>query len=596
MQSPTQISFSDIGEVYLQELRRGNSVSLKALAKHFPQFSDRILHELPAMALLEGSLRQKQSTTPEKLEIPGYELLNELGRGSSGVVYKGRDTKSSKTVAIKVVKVNPVAGDLKRLDREIESLSRLNYPNIVSIFAHGAIGDHVYIVMNFIDGCSMAELLEPNPSILASYWISELNSNWSRLAAWGLEISEALEYVHRQKIFHRDLKPANLLVDRNGKCWITDFGLAKVRGNDLSASRSGMVVGTPRFMAPEQMRGLVDRRSDIFSLGRTLYEIASIGADDVRCVNQRVDLSPICDVNPRVPAELGKIIDKASDQVAERRFQSVGELTAVIERFLEGKKPCDRRRPGKRMSEQQYKAAMRRRYQLAVAGAGLVFGVTLTTMLVMHTWGGNGRKSFAHDGSAPPPVATESFKNLAAKIENSDAGFVEVIGEAIKHSVTQKASGEQAKNIEDKIDRIVNQVSTQGLRPGELDGIIQGYRHSSLSVSDKVLALAVPLRSTALAEQDKIRGHQILTLFAKSIVNKHVSSAEAERVLAALFQGNIPRLEQIVEMRIPDNTFVSWLRVVEGTFGQHFSTVAAEPLQVPEELNEILDQFLQNTH
>lgn len=595
MSMPATISFSDISEVYLQEMRRGNAVSIRALAKRFPQFAERIMTELPAMALLEGSLRKDKEATLEPLQVPGFELVRELGRGASGIVYKGRETKSGKQVAIKLIRLNSMNKDLLRIDREIESLSRLNHPNIVSIIGHGAIQDHVYIVMNFIDGCSFAALLEPNPGILESYWLGELNTNWNRLAAWGLEIADALDYVHRQKIYHRDIKPANLILDRTGHCWITDFGLAKVRGDGQAVSRSGMVVGTPRFMAPEQMRGVVDRRSDVFSLGRSLYELACIGATNGNSLsNGKVDLPPVCCVNPKIPSELGKVIDKACEHAAERRFQSAKELSAVLERFLEGKKPCDRRRPGKRMTEQQFKSALRRRLQLSIAGGAAIFGLTLTSLLVYHSWDRKSVESAAKF-RAPSPVVTESFKNLAAKIDSSDTGFVEIIGEAIKHSVTQKTDGQRAAEIGAKIDRIVTQVSNNGLRPGELDGIIQHYRSSSLSVSDKVLALAVPLRNTSLTVEDKARGQQILTLFAKAIVNKHITPPEAERVMASLFQGNLPRLEQIVELRIPERVFVSWLMLVEDTFGRQFQMVANEPILVQEELNEILDKYLERT-
>ncbi len=133
-----------------------------------------------------------------------------------------------------------------------------------------------------------------------------------------------------------------------------------------------MVVGTPRYMAPEQMRGVVDQRSDIYALGRTLYEIACLGADESYNCHDQVDLAPICKINPRIPVELGQVIDKACDQVAERRFQTASELATVLQRFLEGKSPCDRRRVGKRMSEKEFKSVLRRKHRVvAIISAGV---------------------------------------------------------------------------------------------------------------------------------------------------------------------------------------------------------------------------------
>ncbi|MCU0721577.1 MAG: serine/threonine protein kinase, partial [Pirellula sp.] len=351
-----ELSFSDICEVYLQEYRAGNKVNLRALAKKFPKFSDRILQELPHMALLESSLKPDRSLTIlDDFQSTNYEIQDEIGRGASGVVFRTKDRSTNRLVALKLMKLSRNPESAMRLTREIESLSRLNHPNVVSIIDQGAIKDHVFIVMSLVDGCCMSDFFSKTPTLLASYWISDLKNDWSRLANWGREIAGALEYIHSQNIYHRDLKPANILIDRDGKCFITDFGLAKIRNEGVGVSRSGVVVGTPRYMAPEQMRGVVDQRSDLYSLGRTLYELACLGADESYNCHEQVDLAPICKINPQVPPELGQLIDKACDQVAERRFQNASEFVAVLQRYLDGKSPCERRRPGKRMSEREFK-------------------------------------------------------------------------------------------------------------------------------------------------------------------------------------------------------------------------------------------------
>ncbi|MCU0710556.1 MAG: serine/threonine protein kinase [Pirellula sp.] len=595
MASIEDLSFSDICEVYLQEYRAGNKVNLRALAKKFPKFSERILTELPHMALLESSLKpERESTILDLFQSTNYEIQDEIGRGASGVVFRTRDKSTNRLVALKLMKLSRNPESALRLTREIESLSRLNHPNVVSIIDQGAIKDYVFIVMSLVDGCCMSELFNKNPTLLASYWVSDLKNDWSRLANWGREIAGALEYIHSQNIFHRDLKPANILINRDGNCFITDFGLAKIRSEGLGVSRSGMVVGTPRYMAPEQMRGVVDQRSDLYSLGRTLYEIACLGADASYNCHEQVDLAPICKINPNVPAELGQVIDKACDQVAERRFQNASELAAVFQRYLDGRTPCDRRRPGKRMSEREFKTVLRRRHRTVALISTGVFAFTFASVFAYRAYSNKPIAAAPPLSSSQKLVATESFKSLASKIQSNDTGFVEVVGEAIKQSVVHGSENETAKKIEDKIDKIVSHVTKEGLKPGELDEIIQGYRKSALNSSDKILALLIPLNNSGLSHQEKIRGQQTLERFAKTVLSKKVTIEEADRMLAALFLGNIPKLEQMVEIKVPEQAFASWLVLVEQTFGNRFQSVDETPVLVHDELNQILDKFLQN--
>jgi hypothetical protein len=191
-------------------------------------------------------------------------------------------------------------------------------------------------------------------------------------------------------------------------------------------------------------------------------------------------------------------------------------------------------------------------------------------------------------------VATESFKSLASKIQSNDAGFVEVVGEAIKQSVVRGSENDTAKKVEDKIDKIVRHVSKEGLKPGELDEIINGYRRSSLNSSDKILALLVPLNNSGLSVQEKMNGQRTLERFAKTVLSKKISIEEADRMLAALFLGNIPKLEQMIEIQVPEQAFASWLVLVEQTFENRFNEVGDTPALVHDELSQILDTFLQN--
>lgn len=586
MQASLDISYTDITEVYLQELRRGNRVSVQTLAKKFPQFADRILAELPMMAALEVDLGSKPIPLPK---IPEYQLIEEIGHGTSGVVYKAKH-ESGKIVAIKLVRFDRELPNFARLDREIESLSRLSHPNVVTIESFGVIEDYVYIVTNFVEGITLAELLSSKPRVQAMYWLSELRSDWSLLATWGHQIASALEYIHQNKIIHRDIKPSNLLIDKSGKCWIIDFGLAKVSEIGMTVTQSKQIAGTPRFMAPEQLRGAVDVRCDVYSLGRTLFELASYESSRTTSPNE----SPaICELNPEVPEELGKIIDKACDPHSEMRHQSAKEMVAVIDRFLHGNTPSDRRRTGKRMTEQEFKTAMRRRVKYAIAGGLLCFLVTSAILVVPKLL-----PQPEHNSASviKPQSQNNSLKKLASAIENEDSGFVEVIGEALKHSVvsqgTDKASTEEVTS---KIDRIVKKVTTEGLKPGELDLLMKKYRSSPIMNANKVTALHHPLHNSTLTSSEKMRGHTTLELFAKAIVNKQINPEKADRVLSSLFQGEIPKLEQIVSLRIPDQTLTSWLRLVESSFRAELQSVVNVNSQSNQELKNIIDSFLHQT-
>lgn len=593
----TQLSFSDISEVYLQELRRGNPVKPELLANRFPQFADQILEQLPLMGMLEGGLRGASglpgaSASPPKLpEIPGIDLIEPIGRGATGVVYKAKYRSSNHWCAVKIIYLDAGNVDPLRLDREIESLTRLHHSNVAAIESFGTANDSLYIVMNFIDGCSLADIISGGSSVLATYWATELRNDWGRLASWGAEIASALDYIHQKGILHRDIKPANLLVDRTGRAWVTDFGLAKICESGMTLSRTGQCIGTPRYMAPEQMRGATDHRSDLYSLGRSLYELAKSGTD-VKADDSTVEIPPLLDLNPRFPAELAKIIDKASHYQAEKRFQSAGELCAVFERYLAGLRPSDRRRAGKRMSEADYKKRMRSHPRIAI-GMCLITVVTACTFFTTRNPSPEplSQANAVADASPPRP----HYKPLAAALESNEKGFVGAIGEAFKSSVGIMPDDSQANDVNLKIDRIVEKVSTEGLKPGELDAIMQGYRQSPLLIGNKILALSPAIRRSGLPEHEKARGQEILGSFAKATVNRHIETAEAERVLASLFQGNSPKLDSIVSMQVPDRVLSSWLTLVDSSFATEFRAIASEPSRVNDELNHIIDAYFQGS-
>jgi tRNA A-37 threonylcarbamoyl transferase component Bud32 len=249
--------------------------------------------------------------TPEELgeKFPGYEILQCLGRGGMGVVYKARQKSLNRIVAIKILA--PERGGetrfAERFASEAELLARLNHPHIVTIHDFGEIGGLYYLVMEFVDGVNLRDLLrdgklEPKQAL-----------------AIVPPICDALQYAHDKGIVHRDIKPENLLLDRDGRVKIADFGIASLVG------ANGEIAGTPPYMAPEQSaaRNGIDHRADIYALGVVLYEMLTGERPD------REVVAPSSRV--RIDVRLDEIVLRALEKNPELRYQTAGEFRTVVE-------------------------------------------------------------------------------------------------------------------------------------------------------------------------------------------------------------------------------------------------------------------------
>ncbi len=202
-------------------------------------------------------------------EIGRYKVVGELGRGAMGVVYRGVDPALDRHVAIKVISSQQSAGALNsqemeaRFLREAKIAARINHPGIVTVFDAGRSGDSLYLVMELIEGESLAHRLarKEYPTVPESFMMVA-------------QCGEALAAAHALGVVHRDIKPANIMLTKDGRVKVADFGVAKAIGEGTDLTRTGTVVGSPAYMAPEQVRGLSpDGRADLFSLGVVLYEL-----------------------------------------------------------------------------------------------------------------------------------------------------------------------------------------------------------------------------------------------------------------------------------------------------------------------------------
>jgi tRNA A-37 threonylcarbamoyl transferase component Bud32 len=268
--------------------------------------------------------------------VGDYEIVDEISRGAMGVVYKARHTALGRVVALKVLLAGEHASkqQVNRFEREARAAAKLRHPNIVPIYEIGRHEGRRYFTMDFIEG-------RPLDMLIAHKRITV-----PRALEIAADIADALAYAHGRGVIHRDIKPSNIMIDRNGKPQIMDFGLAKQLDSDTKFTRTGTTIGTPSYMSPEQARGENDRidvRSDVYSLGAVLYEMLTgqapfVGETMMNIVMKVIHDEPVAPrrLNPKLHRDIQTIVLKAMEKDPARRYQTMGELANDIRHYLAG--------------------------------------------------------------------------------------------------------------------------------------------------------------------------------------------------------------------------------------------------------------------
>ncbi len=334
----------------VDRMQRKESVDFESVCREYPTLAGDLREVWGALIITDAVAASSRTYSVDTLKatdknhsfrVPGfpyqlgdYELLEEVGRGGMGVVYRAQQTSLNRVVAIKMIEENRPSSseNRQRFLAEAEASARLEHPGIVTVYEVNEFEGHPYFSMQLVNGKTLAERLQQGP-------LSQRES--ARIMA---EVCRAIAFAHEHGVLHRDLKPSNILLDRLQRPLVSDFGLAKFTGSGDDLTRSGAVIGTPSYMSPEQASGrssLVGPASDIYSLGSVLYHLLTgrppfLAESPMELVLKILEDEPPPPrlLEPRIDRDLEMIVTRSIQKPPDLRYATATEMAEDLESFL----------------------------------------------------------------------------------------------------------------------------------------------------------------------------------------------------------------------------------------------------------------------
>jgi eukaryotic-like serine/threonine-protein kinase len=273
--------------------------------------------------------------------IPGYEDIRLIGQGGMGAVYRARQSRLARIVAIKMLsrQMASSAGFIARFEREAQIVAHLSHPNILAVYDFGEYQDQGYMILEYAEGGTLARRMR------------EQSFTPRQIAEMMEQLSSAVDYAHKRGVLHRDIKPANVLIGEGDILKIADFGIARLEVADVRLTQTGVILGTPAYMSPEQLLGNeVDGRSDIYALGTMMYELLTgtlphQGDNAYAIMHAKVsgDTPPAPrSIHPEIPIELEAICLKCLRTSPDDRYHSAHDLAEALGQFLNPAPPPEK--------------------------------------------------------------------------------------------------------------------------------------------------------------------------------------------------------------------------------------------------------------